>query len=206
MRYFCDMKRTISLLLIIFFGQLVFAQGEYDSEVPVQSEEEFVGFNKNGKEKKDLSRIRIGGSAGLSLGNRQLGFGISPTVGYQVIEDRIEIGTGILYDYYRYKEPGFKYVENTVGSNNYVRIYVWEGLFAQFRGVYQKTYITVNTTGLTPIRLGNVFGGAGYQYAISEKVFVNFGLEINLIPYDLSVVAARTERIISPFFQIQFAL
>lgn len=200
------MKKAILFLLVILGTSFVFAQGEYDDEVPIDSEEEFVGFNKKGKEKKDLSRIRIGGSAGFGIGNRQLGFSMSPTVGYQVVEDRIEIGTGILYDFYRYKEPTIKYIENTVGSNNYVRVYVWEGLFAQFRGVYQKTYIKLNTVKYAPIRQGNVFGGAGYQYQVADKVFINFGLEINLIPYDLSVVNSRTERIISPFFQFQFSL
>lgn len=196
----------ISILLLVLMVQFVFTQGEYDQEVPEESEEEFVGFNKKGKEKKDLSRIRIGGSAGFGLGNRQLGFNFSPTIAYQVVEDRIEIGTGILYDYYRYKEPAIKYTENTVGSNNYVRLYVWEGLFAQFRGVYQKTYINLNTVQLAPLRQGNVFGGVGYQYQVADKIYINIGLEINLIPYDLSVVNSRTERIISPFFQFQFSL
>ncbi|MFT6686792.1 MAG: hypothetical protein ACJAVH_002065, partial [Bacteroidia bacterium] len=76
----------------------------------------------------------------------------------------------------------------------------------QFRGVYQKTYINLNTVQLAPLRQGNVFGGVGYQYQVADKIYINIGLEINLIPYDLSVVNSRTERIISPFFQFQFSL
>lgn len=203
------MTKYLVIILFCLSFSFVHAQNEYDDEVPPSDTEEFVGFNKKGKEKKkrlDECRLRIGGTANFGVGNGQIGFSASPTVGYMVVEDRIEIGTGILYNFYRFKDDRVpvKYVENTVGSNNYVRVFVWEGLFAQFRGVYQKTYVKLNGVSLAPIRLGNVFGGAGYQYKISERGFINFGLEINLIPYDLSVVNSRSERIISPFFQFQF--
>ena len=202
------MRKLLYFFMLFAFMQVSLAQGEYDNEIPQNNEEEFVGFNKKGKEKKDLSRIRIGGGAGFGLGANQLGFSISPTIGYQIVENRVEIGTGLLYDYYRFKDsnPGLKYVENTVGSNNYIRLYIWEGLFAQLRGVYQKTYLNLNSVSLAPLRQGNVFGGAGYQYQVGEKVFANFGLEINLIPYDSPLVNNRDTRIISPFFQFQFSL
>jgi hypothetical protein len=203
------MKKLIILLSLFAFSQVLWSQNEYDDEVPVTSEEEFVGFNKKkNKPKKDLSRFRIGGMAGFGLANNQLGFSISPTLGYQLIEDRLEIGTGILYDYYRYKDSrsNIKLTQNTVGSNSYVRVYVWNGLFAQARGVYQKTYAKYNNVKYAPTRLGNVFAGAGYQFEITKKIFMNVGLEINLIPYDLSIVNSRAERVLSPFFMIQFSL
>jgi len=194
------------LILVIMFGfTFVQAQNEYDDEVPPADTEEFVGFNKKGKEKKkrlDQCRLRVGGAAGFLIRNSELGFNISPIVGYQVVEDRLEVGGGISYDFYRFREPGLKYTENTVGGSVYLRAYVWEGLFAQFKGVVQKTYIERNQT--PAIRQENIFGGFGYQYPIADRAFMNFGLEINLIPYDLRIVASRAERVISPFFQFQF--
>ena len=200
------MKKLIILLGLVAFTQALWSQTEYDDEIPETTEEEFVGFNKKNKVKKDLSRIRIGGTAGFGIANNELSFSYSPMIGYQLVEDRIEIGTGILYDYYRYKDPRNKLTQNTVGSNNYLRIYVWQGLFAQGRGVYQKTYTKYNNTKYAPIKLGNVFGGAGYQFEVTNKIFMNVGLEINIIPYDLSIVNSRAERVISPFFNIQFSL
>lgn len=203
------MKKLIILLSLFAFSQVLWSQTEYDDEVPESSEEEFVGFNKKrNKPKKDLSRFRIGGTAGFGIANNQLGFSISPTLGYQLVKDRIEIGTGILYDYYRYKDNRIpiKLTQNTVGSNSYIRFYVWQGLFAQARGVYQKTYTKDKTTKYAPINLGNVFAGAGYQFEVTKKIFMNVGLEINIIPYDLTITNSRAERVISPFFMIQFAL
>ena len=196
------------LILVIMFGfTFVQAQNEYDDEVPQANTEEFVGFNKKGKEIKkrlDQCRLRVGGAAGFLIRNSELGFNISPIVGYQVVEDRLEVGGGISYDFYRFRASGFKYTENTVGGSVYLRAYVWEGLFAQFKGVVQKTYIEQNLTALPAIRQENIFGGVGYQYPIADRAFMNFGLEINLIPYDLRIVASRAERVISPFFQFQF--
>ena len=201
------MKKLIILLSLFAFSQALWSQTKYDDEVPETSEDEFVGFNKKkNKTKKDLSRIRIGGTAGFGIANRQLSFSISPTVGYQIVEDRLEIGTGILYDYYRYKDSRNKLTQNTVGSNSYVRIYVWNGFFAQARGVYQKSYTSLNNTQLAPIRLGNVFAGAGYQFEVTDKIFMNVGLEINIIPYSSAPSLSQAERVISPFFMIQFAL
>lgn len=199
------MIKHLLILLIMFGFTFVQAQNEYDDEVPPADTEEFVGFNKKGKEKKkrlDQCRLRVGGAAGFLIRNSELGFNISPIVGYQVVEDRLEVGGGISYDFYRFRAP--KYTENTVGGSLYLRAYVWEGLFAQFKGVVQKTYIEQNQTALAAIRQENIFGGVGYQYRIADRAFMNFGLEINLIPYDLRIVASRAERVISPFFQFQF--
>jgi len=198
------MIKHLLILLIMFGFTFVQAQNEYDDEVPPADTEEFVGFNKKGKEKKkrlDQCRLRVGGAAGFLIGNGELGFNISPIVGYQVVEDRLEVGGGISYDFYRFREPGLKYTENTVGGSIYLRAYVWEGLFAQFKGVVQKTYIEQNQTA---IRQENIFGGVGYQYPIADRAFMNFGLEINLIPYDLSIANSKGKRIPSPFFQFQF--
>ena len=100
------------LILVIMFGfTFVQAQNEYDDEVPQAYTEEFVGFNKKGKEIKkrlDQCRLRVGGAAGFLIRNSELGFNISPIVGYQVVEDRLEVGGGISYDFYRFRASGFK--------------------------------------------------------------------------------------------------
>lgn len=201
------MKKLAILMSLIAFSQMLWSQTEYDDEVPSTSEEEFVGFNKNkNKVKKDLSSIRVGGTAGFGIANNQIGFNISPTAGYQLIKDRIEVGGGMVYDFYRYKDPRNVFSVNTPGITFYARIFVWQGVFVQARAVYQWAYVNDNGFKFDPIGYGNVFGGAGYQFAISEKVFFNTGIEINIIPFDQSIINSRNERVISPFFNIQFAL
>jgi hypothetical protein len=201
------MKKLVILLSLIAFSQMLWSQTEYDDEVPSNSEEEFVGFNKKeSKVKKDLSRIRIGGTAGFGIANNQISFNISPLVGYQLVEDRIEVGAGIIYDFYRYKVPRLTFTVNTPGINTYARLYIWEGVFVQARAVYQWAYVKENGLKFDPIGYGNVFGGVGYQFQISEKVFFNTGLEINIIPFDPNIISSGRERVISPFFNIQFAL
>lgn len=200
------MKKLIILLGLFTFTQVLWSQTEYDQELPESTGEEFVGFNKKNNVKKDLSRIRIGGTAGFGIANSQLSFNISPLIGYQLVEDRIEVGAGMIYDYYRYKDPRLTFVVNTPGINTYTRIYIWEGVFAQARGVYQWAYVNDNGFKYDPIGYGNVFGGLGYQFQISEKVFFNAGLEVNIIPFDPQIINSGRPRVISPFFNIQFAL
>lgn len=202
------MNKILVFIFLLFTSLSLSAQGEYDEEVPPSSNnEEFVGFNKKkNKEKKDLSRIRIGGTAGFGIANNQIGFNISPTVGYQVVKDRVEFGGGMVYDYYRYKDPRNVFKINTPGVSAYARLFVWEGIFIQARGVYQWAFVNDNGFKFDPIGYGNIFGGAGYQFPIGNKVFMNVGLEVNIIPFDQTIINTRSERVISPFFNIQFAL
>lgn len=199
------MKRFAIVIVTLLFVVSLTAQGDYDNEMPPNEDQEFVGFNKKEKEKKDLSRLRLGGTAGLGFANNSLGFNISPLLSYQVVEDRIEIGTGIIYDYFRYKDRFDKYIVNTIGSNSMIRFYIWEGVFAQGRYVIQKSYPVWNGTKYQGEVFQNFFAGGGYQIAVAEKAFVNLGLEINIIPYETTAVSNRPPRVISPFINFQFA-
>ena len=202
------MKKISILLFSLCLVFNISAQNEYDDEVPQTDEEEFVGFNKKNKnrQKKDLSRIKIGGTMGFGLANNQLSFNISPMIGYQIIEDRLEVGTGIIYGFYRYKtnNPSYKYTENTIGTNNYLRVYVWSGLFAQLRGEYKKIYAKDSNNMKAELKLGNIYGGAGYSIPIGDRAAMNLGLEINLIEYDPNI--SNYKRVLSPFFNFQYSL
>ena len=201
------MNKILVCLFIIFSSVTVYAQNEYDNETPPSEEEEFVGYNKKkNKSKKDLSRLRIGPSLGFALANNQIGFNISPVIGYQVVEDRLEFGAGMGYDFYRYKDPRYKFTVHTPGVIGYGRVYVWQGLFAQAKGVYNWDFVNDNGFKYDPTGYGNIFGGAGYQIKAGERFFMNIGLEINILPYDQSIIGARAERVISPFFNFQIGL
>lgn len=186
------------------FISLGLSQNEYDGQIPETNSEEFVGFNKKNKDKKDLSRIKIGGSAGFGFANQTISLNISPLIGYQIVKDRLEIGTGIYYEYFKYNDRRFGYHFNTVGPNSYLRVYVWGGVFVQARGVYLVNYgKSVNGTKVR-YDFGNVYGGAGYSIPLGERATMNVGLEINLIEYSPSY--SNTKRIISPFFNFQYSL
>lgn len=210
------MKKISILFLSLCLILSISAQNEYDDEVPQTNEEEFVGFNKKNKlkEKKDLSRIRIGGTAGFGAGTNQLGFNISPLIGYQVVEDRIELGGGFQYDLYREGiKNNYKYLQHTYGPTAYGRVYIWEGLFAQVRAVYLVSNAKQTDFNYNPNRISkykddffNVYGGAGYAFPIGNNAYFNLGLEINIIPFENNGLSNRRPRSVSPFFNIMFSL
>lgn len=210
------MKYYFFLIIFSLSFVSVLAQDDYDKELPPSKNEEFIGFGKKEKFKKnkpikDLSRIRIGGSVGLGFYDGLFNIGLSPLVGYQVVEDRLELGGGFTYDYLRYKNNLYIYNQHTIGPVAYIRGYIWKGLFAQVRGVYQKSYAN-QLNRQTKIKLkaeddlGNVYAAVGYSLPMGSKVFFNIGLEVNLIAYDLSRVNASAKRVFTPFMNIQFSL
>lgn len=210
------MKKYFFLFLFLLGLAFTYAQGDYDNDLPPSKNDEFVGFGKKEKLKKneknrDLSRIRIGGSIGLGFYDGLFNVGLSPLVGYQVVENRLELGGGFTYDYLRYKNNTYTYNQHTIGPVAYIRGYVWKGLFAQLRGVYQKSYASQvnrqnNIKQKAEDGLGNVYAAIGYSIPMGSRAYFNVGLEINLIAYDLSRVNAGAQRVISPFMNIQFSL
>jgi len=184
------------LLLVSFVFTQTIAQNEYDDKLPPSTEnEDFVGFNKKGKQKemKDLSRIRIGGDFGLAFTEFAFFAEISPLVGYQVVENRLELGGGFIYQHTNVRrafqtfggQVFFPAKINILGGRTYARLYIWEGIFAQAEGLlinYREK--PKDTDELIKLSLSNMLVGGGYTFhqkgsrfysniAVLTNVFIN---------------------------------
>jgi hypothetical protein len=187
-------KWFLPAFIFLFAWSATLAQNEYDDQLPPSSNGEFVGFGKKGKDpkvKKDLSRIRIGGDFGLSFTEFAFFAEVSPLVGYQLVENRLEVGAGPLYQHTNVRRPFqtfggavfFPAKINIIGGRNYARLYIWEGLFGQVEGLlinYRERPKDVDQ--LITLTLGNALAGGGYTFnQRGSKVFFNVAILTNLI-------------------------
>lgn len=181
------------IILSIFFSAKLSAQNEYDDKLPPSSNDEFVGFSKKAKEKKkkDLSRIRLGGDFGLSFTDFAFFAEVSPLVGYQVVENRLELGGGIIYQHTNVRRPFqtfggqvfFPAKINILGGRNYARLYIWEGIFAQVEGLlinYRER--PKDSDQLIKLTMSNVLAGGGYTFhQPGSKFYGNIAVLTNLV-------------------------
>lgn len=174
------MKKILVLIFFFSFAQFSFAQNPDYDEYPSEDLETFEAL-KDEKKKVDLSRIRIGGDFGFSLGGRGVVIAeVSPTIGYQIIRDRLEIGPGIVY---QHLSQARVYSENNIGGQAYIRGYIWQGLFLQIDGfLVNFNYQYTGTNRKASFTYGNGFVGAGYafnhQYA---PLYFSFSLKTNMV-------------------------
>ena len=185
------MKKFILLFIIPLLATTLIAQDEYEDEVPYDGEEEFKPLKK---ERKDfVHNFLVGGSGGFSVGNNTLVFDLNPVVAYQIVRDRLEVGVGVAYTFGRWQEiTGIEHKTNIIGPQVYFRGYVWEGLFAQFDGIYSVYKDKTKTTPVNKFKTtyGNVFAGGGFRSG-GEKVYYDVGIKVNLLEVENSPYAKR---------------
>lgn len=77
-----------------------------------------------------MDRFFFGGSLGLQFGSATY-IDVSPLIGYK-LTDRIHVGTGFTYIYYKYKDSYYNYSYETsiYGGRVFGRYYILENLFA----------------------------------------------------------------------------
>lgn len=203
-------KRTFLLLCFtLFLGQNIGAQNssnEYenstDDEYVSDSEaEEFKGLKDEKKKKVDLSRLRIGGDFGLGFGGQNVfAAEVSPTVGYQVLKDRLEPGIGLVY---QHESRANFYNVNNYGAQAYIRGYIWDGLFAQVDGfLVRYNYNSKVQNTKTSFTYGNGFGGIGYAFNHKDAPFYfSISVKTNLV-----INKYYPRRLIIPKVGFQFRL
>lgn len=174
------MKKILFLLVFFYSSQLSFAQNTPDNEYPDDDIESFEGL-KEEKKKIDLSRFRVGGDFGFSIGGQGIvAAEISPLIGYQIIRDRLEIGPGLIYQHLSQAKV---YAENNVGGQAYLRGYIWEGIFIQVDGfLVNFNYKYLGTTRKGSFSYGNGFVGAGYAFNHKEAPFyISLSIKTNMV-------------------------
>lgn len=86
-------------------------------------------------------RIYFGGGMGLSGGTWGTSISLSPIVGYMV-SNRLSVGVGATYQYYKYKDNFFDYQDNRYGGSLFARMNLVKQFFAY--GEYSFLNYSVN--------------------------------------------------------------
>lgn len=175
------MKKILIILLCVFGVQFVHAQKDADNEYAKDEEIESFESIKDDKKKLDLSRFRVGGDIGFSLGGQGIvSAELSPIIGYQIIRDRLEIGPGIVY---QHLSQAKRYAENNIGGQAYLRGYLWEGIFLQVDGfLVNFNYKYIGTPQKGSFTYGNGFVGAGYSFNHKEAPFyISISVKTNMV-------------------------
>ena len=114
-------------------------------------------------------RIVTGGGLGLSFGNVQDFFSISPMIGYRVTAKLIA-GTGLTYRYTNYKilNPDVKL--NDYGVNPFLRFTVYKNIFIQTEYEYLNYEFPVTATETVRKGFNSFLAGGGFVQPVGEKV------------------------------------
>ena len=134
------------------------------------------------KKKEKLNRLRIGGNFGLQFGSYTY-VNLSPTVGYMVVKNRLEIGGGPIFIYQRFRySNGFRnYALNlfVYGADVYTRGFLYKGFYLEAR------YDVVNKTSYYDLNkklwVNHLLLGAGYAAPIGKIGVFNISLLYNVL-------------------------
>lgn len=140
--------------------------------------------------KKLTDNLFTGGGLGLQFGYRTI-IDISPIIGYR-INEKAAIGTGIIYQYLKYKDFDIK--SNTYGAKIFARHLIINNVFAHVEYEYLNLdylYFDLNGNYLYKRRVdvGSLFVGGGLLYPIGGNskflLMVLYNLnETEMSPYD----------------------
>jgi len=193
------MKKILLLLVLLNFGFHSFAQEDDNEYSDEDTTEEFEPI-KDETKKLDLSKFRLGGNFGLGFEGKTFFAEVSPTLGYQIIEDRLELGPGIIYQHI--SQTNYAAINN-IGAQAYVRAYVFEGFFAQIDGFIVNKNIDYIALGKkTSYTYGNGFIGVGYALNYKEAPFyMSLSVKTNII-----TDSTYPRRVIIPNLTFQFRL
>jgi hypothetical protein len=137
------------------------------------------------KKKETLNRLRIGGNFGLQFGNYTY-VNISPTVGYMVVKNRLELGAGPIFIYQRYRYTStFALSFFVYGADVYARGFLYKGLYleARYDPVNKPSYYNLDKR----IWVQHLLLGAGYAAPIGKIGVFNISLSYNVLDNDESI-------------------
>lgn len=120
--------------------------------------------------KWDWSQFRVGGNLGLSFGSYTY-IEVSPTVGYWIIPEKLQIGvsTKFIYQSFTYNN-GVKYKSFVYGGGVFADYVIWKGLFAhgEFELINKDSYFSDKRVNVPSLLLGGGYiqpmGEAGHFY------------------------------------------
>lgn len=137
------------------------------------------------KKKEKLNRLRLGGNVGFQFGSYTY-INFSPTAGYMVLKDRLELGAGpiLIYQRYRYSQS-YVYRSFVYGADAYARGFLYKGLYleARYDPVNKPSYFTLDKR----LWVHHLLLGAGYAATISKFGVFNISLLYNVLDNNESI-------------------
>jgi hypothetical protein len=137
------------------------------------------------KKKEKLNRLRLGGNFGLQFGNYTY-VNVSPTTGYMVVKDRLELGGGPILIYQRFRFSNSSAISFFVyGADVYARGFLYKGLFLESRYdlVNKPSYYNLDRR----LWVNHLLLGAGYAAPIGKIGVFNISLLYNVLDNDESI-------------------
>jgi hypothetical protein len=146
----------------------------------------FAFTSDDAKAQKGLSwdKLVFGGNFGAGFSNQESSVAISPSVGYRFTE-KLTIGTGLIYQYYAIKFPGFNFKFNNYGTRFYSTYQLTDFLIghAEYETLNLE-YINFNSAGIpdgTSRRtINSMLVGGGYRQMLGRNSVVDLMLLYNL--------------------------
>ena len=131
------------------------------------------------KRKERLNRLRIGGNFGLQFGSYTY-INLSPTAGYLLAKNRLELGGGPIFIYQRYRYTNlYSYSSFVYGVDFYARGFLYKGLYleARYDPINKPSYYIANTR----LWVHHLLLGAGYAAPIGKIGTFNISLLYNVL-------------------------
>ncbi|MEE4257896.1 MAG: hypothetical protein V2I47_12725 [Bacteroidales bacterium] len=171
--------RTISLLLTIAFAS-VFLQ-------PASAQFGQPSKNNDQQDFKMQKRLFIGGGLGFGISSYSTSLMIAPEIGYR-LSPSFDVGSRLIYTYYRYNDDLLKYSTNNYGLAFYTRYYLFffQDLFlhAEYEALnYERVYLDYNyqVDHKERIWVSSLFVGGGYRQWIGNTAFIGITVLWNLL-------------------------
>lgn len=185
------MKKSGLIILILF--SFVFASVNAQDQEEIYKPMDGPQYQESKKSERDTSKnyredkkwkweqFRVGGNFGLQFGNVTY-IDISPTFGYYVIPQKLQIGVGTKFIYFRqrggdYQDPNSgiiyqipDYKNAIFGGGVFTNYTIWKGLFVhgEYEMVSKKPYNTIKYAGKDRINVSALLLGGGYSQPIGN--------------------------------------
>lgn len=157
-------KTTLLLFLCAIFTQFSFAQGEIDvlgRDRPAWLDKVYVG----------------GGIGGIGISNDRVWASVNGQVGYR-ITDKWNVGTGLSYQYFKWKEP-INQSFHDYGLSFYTQYIIYEPFFAMAQ--YEILFLDQVEGRET---YDTFLVGGGISQPLGNKGFMNFFVLYNVLYTD----------------------
>ncbi len=145
-----------------------------------------ISFSLPSKAQSNFSwdRFVFGGNFGGGFSSQETAIALSPTVGYRFTE-RLVIGTGVIYQYYKLNFPPLVYKSNNYGAKLFTSYSLTESLIAHVEYEwlnldYPSYDFTGKYIGNDRRNIGSLFVGGGYRQRFGVNSTVDIMLLYNL--------------------------
>jgi hypothetical protein len=154
------------------------------SETPPEEEPKKKESKEATEQKWNWQNFRLGGSFGLSFGNITY-IDISPTAGYFVIPNKLQVGVSTKFIYYN--DKFINYNTAIYGGGIYGMYNIWKGVFAQsqFELINKDSYFDINKR----VNVPHLLIGGGYMQEVGSLGNIYISALLNVLDTDESIYA-----------------